>query len=471
MSVTQQAPATRSEHDLIGDREIPVEAYWGVHSLRAKENFDITGTSLSGNPHLITALARVKQAAARANHELGLLDDARARAIDKACEAIANGSLHDQFIIDPIQGGAGTSTNMNANEVIANLALEIMGHAKGEYSFLHPNDHVNLSQSTNDAYPTAVNIATHFATQPLLAAMAVLENSCLAKAKEFRSVVKMGRTQLQDAVPMTVGQEFGGWAVTLREDRDRLAESLSLVTEINLGATAIGTGLNAPAGYAESARAHLAELTGLPLTTSEDLIEATSDVGAFVHLSGVLKRVALKISKICNDLRLLSSGPRAGLNDLQLPAVQSGSSIMPGKVNPVIPEVVNQIAYQVVGYDMTVTMAAEGGQLQLNAFEPVIAHSIGLSLKHLTNGCLTLASRCIDGITVDEDALRRAVENSIGLVTALNPRLGYSSSTSIALEALHSGRGVAELVLERGLLSAEDLNELLKPERLANLSD
>ncbi|HJX78982.1 aspartate ammonia-lyase [Glutamicibacter sp.] len=471
MSETLQAPVTRSEHDLIGDREIPVEAYWGVHSLRAKENFDITGTSLSGNPHLITALARVKQAAARANHELGLLDDARARAIDQACEAIANGSLHDQFIIDPIQGGAGTSTNMNANEVIANLALEIMGHAKGEYSFLHPNDHVNLSQSTNDAYPTAVNIATHFATQPLLAAMAVLENSCLAKAKEFRSVVKMGRTQLQDAVPMTVGQEFGGWAVTLREDRDRLAESLSLVTEINLGATAIGTGLNAPAGYAESARGHLAELTGLPLKTSEDLIEATSDVGAFVHLSGVLKRVALKISKICNDLRLLSSGPRAGLNDLQLPAVQSGSSIMPGKVNPVIPEVVNQIAYQVVGYDMTVTMAAEGGQLQLNAFEPVIAHSIGLSLKHLTNGCLTLAARCIDGITVDEDALRREVENSIGLVTALNPRLGYAASTSIALEALHSGRGVAELVLERGLLSAQDLNELLKPERLANLSD
>ncbi|MHA6968859.1 aspartate ammonia-lyase [Glutamicibacter bergerei] len=471
MSETLQAPVTRSEHDLIGDREIPVEAYWGVHSLRAKENFDITGTSLSGNPHLIIALARVKQAAARANHELGLLDDARARAIDEACEAIANGSLHDQFIIDPIQGGAGTSTNMNANEVIANLALEIMGHAKGEYSYLHPNDHVNLSQSTNDAYPTAVNIATHFATQPLLAAMTVLENSCLAKAKEFRGVVKMGRTQLQDAVPMTVGQEFGGWAVTLREDRDRLAESLSLVTEINLGATAIGTGLNAPAGYAESARGHLAALTGLPLTTSPDLIEATSDVGAFVHLSGVLKRVALKISKICNDLRLLSSGPRAGLNDLQLPAVQSGSSIMPGKVNPVIPEVVNQIAYQVVGYDMTVTMAAEGGQLQLNAFEPVIAHSIGLSLKHLTNGCLTLASRCIDGITVDEDALRRAVENSIGLVTALNPRLGYSASTSIALEALHSGRGVAELVLERGLLSAEDLNELLKPERLANLSD
>ena len=471
MSTTLLSGQTRTEHDLIGDLEIPVEAYWGVHTLRAKENFHITGTTLEGNPHLINALARVKQAAARANHELGLLDAERAQAIDRACEAVAGGALHDQFIIDPIQGGAGTSTNMNANEVIANLALEILGHAKGEYQYLHPNDHVNLSQSTNDAYPTAVNIATYFATQPLLAAMQQLEDSCLAKATEFRTVVKMGRTQLQDAVPMTVGQEFGGWAVTLREDRDRLAESLSLVTEINLGATAIGTGLNAPAGYAEAACRHLRALTGLPLTTSPDLIEATSDVGAFVHLSGVLKRVALKISKICNDLRLLSSGPRAGLYDLQLPAVQSGSSIMPGKVNPVIPEVVNQIAYQVVGHDLTVTMAAEGGQLQLNAFEPVIVHSIGLSLKHLTNGCLTLAERCIDGITVDEAALRREVENSIGLVTALNPRLGYAASTSIAMEALHTGRGVAELVLERGLLSAEDLNELLSPERLANLSD
>ncbi|MGP5382891.1 aspartate ammonia-lyase [Glutamicibacter arilaitensis] len=471
MPETLLSGETRSEHDLIGDLDIPVEAYWGVHTLRAKNNFDITGATLAGNPHLIRALARVKQAAARANHELGLLDADRARAIDQACESIAQGSLHDQFILDPIQGGAGTSTNMNANEVIANLALEILGHEKGEYQYLHPNDHVNLSQSTNDAYPTAVNIATHFATQPLLAAIEVLQASCNAKADQFRTVVKMGRTQLQDAVPMTVGQEFRGWAVTLGEDRARLTESLSLVTEINLGATAIGTGLNAPAGYAEAACRHLRELTGLPLTTSPDLIEATSDVGAFVHLSGVLKRVALKISKICNDLRLLSSGPRAGLNDIQLPAVQSGSSIMPGKVNPVIPEVVNQIAYQVVGHDLTVTMAAEGGQLQLNAFEPVIAHSIGLSLKHLTNGCLTLAEKCIDGITVDEQALRREVENSIGLVTALNPRLGYAASTSVALEALRTGRGVAELVLERGLISAQDLNELLSPERLANLSD
>ena len=469
--IQSQLAATRVEHDLIGDLDIPAEAYWGVHTLRAKHNFDITGTTLSGNPHLIRALAHVKQAAARANRELGLLSAERAEAIDAACERIAAGELHDQFIIDPIQGGAGTSTNMNANEVIANIALEAMGHTKGEYKYLHPNNDVNMAQSTNDAYPTAVNVATHFATQPLLAAMKVLQDSCLAKAKEFRTVVKMGRTQLQDAVPMTVGQEFGGWAVTLGEDRARLEESLSLVTEINLGATAIGTGLNAPAGYAEAACRHLRELTGLPLTTSPDLIEATSDMGAFVLFSGMLKRTAVKLSKICNDLRLLSSGPRTGINEINLPPRQPGSSIMPGKVNPVIPEAVNQVAFEVIGNDLALTLAAEGGQLQLNAFEPVIAHSIGLSLKHLTNGCLTLATRCIDGITVDEAALRREVENSIGLVTALNPRLGYSASTAIAMEALHTGRGVAELVLERGLLSAEDLNELLSPERLANLSD
>ncbi|MFP7366602.1 aspartate ammonia-lyase [Corynebacterium callunae] len=459
----------RSEHDLIGDRDVPAEAYWGVHTLRAAENFRITGHTLADNPHLIEAFARVKQAAARTNNQLGLLDDTRAVAIDAACERVAAGEFNEQFILDPVQGGAGTSTNMNANEVIANVALEILGHHKGEYQYLHPNDHVNLSQSTNDAYPTAVKIATCFAARPLLAAMGELEDACRRKAVEFRDVVKMGRTQLQDAVPMTVGQEFEGWAVTLREDHDRLSESLKLVTEINLGATAIGTGLNAPVGYAEAVCEHLAQLTGLPLSTSPNLVEATSDVGSFVHLSGVLKRVALKLSKICNDLRLLSSGPRAGLNDIQLPAVQSGSSIMPGKVNPVIPEVVNQIAYQVVGYDATVTMAAEGGQLQLNAFEPVIMHSISLSMKHLANGCTTLAQKCIVGITVDEDALRRQVEQSIGLVTALNPVLGYAQSTMIAMEALHSGRGVAELVLERKLLTGAELAELLRPERLANL--
>ncbi|MGJ9403841.1 aspartate ammonia-lyase [Arthrobacter sp. KK5.5] len=461
---------TRTEHDLIGYREVPADAYWGIHSLRAVENFPITGQTLASNPHLVRALAMVKQAAARANRDLGLLDAERSGAIDAACQEIIDGALHAEFVVDVVQGGAGTSTNMNANEVIANRALELLGHARGDHRHLHPNDHVNLSQSTNDVYPTAVNVSTAFAARPLLAALSELEAAFAAKAVEFRTVVKMGRTQLQDAVPMTLGQEFGTYAVTMREDRDRLAESLVLVHEINLGATAIGTALNAPPGYAESARKHLAEITGLPLTTSPDLIEATQDVGAFVHLSGVLKRVALKLSKICNDLRLLSSGPRAGLNEINLPAVQSGSSIMPGKVNPVIPEVVNQIAYQVVGNDVTISMAAEGGQLQLNAFEPIIVHSLSTSMRHLEAGCLTLSRRCVTGITANAEFLRRNVENSIGLVTALNPRLGYSESTSIALEALTTGRGVAELVLERGLLTEAELAELLQPERLANLA-
>ncbi|WP_102159315.1 aspartate ammonia-lyase [Zhihengliuella halotolerans] len=462
---------TRTEHDLIGDRDVPADAYWGVHTLRAVENFPITGQRLSSNPHLVRALAMVKQAAARANRDLGLLDAERAGAIDAACAEIIGGALHEAFVVDVVQGGAGTSTNMNANEVIANRALELLGCAKGDYARLHPNDHVNLSQSTNDAYPTAVNVATVFAARPLLDALEELEAAFAAKGEAFRTVVKMGRTQLQDAVPMTLGQEFRGYAVTLREDHDRLEESLRLVHEINLGATAIGTALNAPVGYAEVARRHLAEISGLELTTSPDLIEATQDVGAFVHLSGVLKRVALKLSKICNDLRLLSSGPRAGFNEINLPAVQSGSSIMPGKVNPVIPEVVSQVAFEVVGNDVTISMAAEGGQLQLNAFEPVIVHSLSKSMAHLAAACTTLSTRCVAGITANADELRRTVENSIGLVTALNPVLGYAESTSIALEALHSGRGVADLVLERGLLTPEQLAEMLRPERLANLSD
>ncbi|ALG83828.1 aspartate ammonia-lyase [Gordonia phthalatica] len=471
MPQTSQTPSVRSEHDLVGDLDVPVDAYYGVHALRAAHNFPITGRPLSTNPALVRALALVKQAAARANRDLGLLDAERAAVIEAAAAEVAAGALHDEFIVDVIQGGAGTSSNMNANEVIANRALELMGHEKGEYRYLHPNDHVNLSQSTNDVYPTAVNVATVFAAQPLLDALARIQEAFRAKATEFRTVVKMGRTQLQDAVPMTLGQEFGTYAVTIGEDRARLAESLRLMHEINLGATAIGTGLNAPVGYAETARAHLADLTGIDLVTSPDLIEATQDVGAFVHLSGVLKRVAIKLSKICNDLRLLSSGPRAGLNEINLPAVQSGSSIMPGKVNPVIPEVVNQVAFQVVGHDLTISMAAESGQLQLNAFEPIIVHSLSESLRHLAAAVDTLTENCITGITANEDLLRRNVEHSIGLVTALNPRLGYAASTSIAMEALHSGRGVAELVLERDLLSADDLAALLRPERLANLSD
>ncbi|MFE0173638.1 aspartate ammonia-lyase [Streptomyces sp. NPDC059002] len=464
---TEPTGAHRREHDLLGDRDVPPDAYWGIHSLRATENFPITGIPISVYPHLIDALAAVKEAAARANEELGLLPKAKADAIAAACREIREGRLHDQFVVDVIQGGAGTSTNMNANEVVANRALELLGHPKGAYDQLHPNEDVNLSQSTNDVYPTAVKIATITAAHGLLRAMAVVQDAFAAKALEFRDVLKMGRTQLQDAVPMTLGQEFSAYAVMLDEDRSRLAEAVELVHEINLGATAIGTGLNAPAGYAETARRHLADITGLPLVTAANLVEATQDCGAFVHLSGVLKRIAVKLSKSCNDLRLLSSGPRAGLNEINLPPVQAGSSIMPGKVNPVIPEVVNQVAFEVIGNDVTITMAAEAGQLQLNAFEPVILHSLAKSITSLRAACLTLAERCVSGITANTEVLRASVETSIGLVTALNPHIGYTAATEIAREALRSGRGVAELVLEKGLLPPERLAELLTPERIA----
>ncbi|MGW7006906.1 aspartate ammonia-lyase [Streptomyces sp. NPDC054933] len=457
----------RREHDLLGDRDVPGDAYWGIHTLRATENFPITGTPISAYPHLINALAAVKEAAARANEKLGLLSARKADAIVAACQEIRDGGLHDQFVVDVIQGGAGTSTNMNANEVIANRALEILGHARGDYRHLHPNEDVNLSQSTNDVYPTAVNIATITAVHQLLDAMAVLREVFAAKAEEFHDILKMGRTQLQDAVPMTLGQEFSAYAVMLEEDQSRLAEAVRLVHEINLGATAIGTGLNTPAGYPEEARHHLSDITGLPLVTAGNLVEATQDCGAFVHLSGVLKRIAVKLSKSCNDLRLLSSGPRAGLAEINLPPVQAGSSIMPGKVNPVIPEVVNQVAFEVIGNDVTITMAAEAGQLQLNAFEPIILHSLSESVTHLRAACLTLAERCVSGITANTERLRSMVENSIGLVTALNPHIGYTAATEIAKEALASGRAVGELVLEKGLLPPERLAALLRPEYVA----
>ncbi|MBM7172405.1 MULTISPECIES: aspartate ammonia-lyase [Streptomyces] len=460
-------PATRREHDLLGDRDVPADAYWGIHSLRATENFPITGIPISVYPQLVDALAAVKEAAARANEELGLLPKAKADAIAAACREIRAGRLHDQFVVDVIQGGAGTSTNMNANEVVANRALELLGHPKGAYAHLHPNEDVNLSQSTNDVYPTAVKVATISAVHGLLRAMSLVQDAFAAKALEFRDVLKMGRTQLQDAVPMTLGQEFSAYAVMLDEDRMRLAEAVELIHEINLGATAIGTGLNAPAGYAETARRHLAEITGMPLVTAANLVEATQDCGAFVHLSGVLKRIAVKLSKSCNDLRLLSSGPRAGLNEINLPPVQAGSSIMPGKVNPVIPEVVNQVCFEVIGNDVTITMAAEAGQLQLNAFEPIILHSLAKSITSLRAACVTLAERCVEGITANTEVLRHSVETSIGLVTALNPHIGYTAATEIAREALATGRGVAELVLEKGLLPPERLAELLTPERVA----
>ncbi|MGK5549828.1 aspartate ammonia-lyase [Streptomyces sp. URMC 127] len=457
----------RSEHDLLGDRDVPAAAYYGVHTLRAVENFPITGTPVSAHPDLVTALAAVKQAAALANRDLGLLDDRKADAIVRACEEIRAGQWHDHFVVDVIQGGAGTSSNMNANEVIANRALELLGHARGEYKHLHPLEDVNAGQSTNDVYPTAVRLSLQFAALRLLEAMDVLREAFAAKAEEFADVLKMGRTQLQDAVPMTLGQEFAAYAVMLEEDRARLAEACALLREINLGGTAIGTGLNAHPEYAELACRHLGSLTGVPVTVAGDLVEATQDMGAFVQLSGVLKRIAVKLSKTCNDLRLLSCGPRAGLAEINLPPVQAGSSIMPGKVNPVIPEVVNQIAFEVIGNDVTVTFAAEGGQLQLNAFEPVIAHSLLKSLTHLRAGCLTLAERCVTGITANREHLARLVGQSIGLATALNPYIGYEQATAVAQEALTTGAAVHELVLAKGLLTEEQLREILHPDNLA----
>ncbi|MDX8481846.1 aspartate ammonia-lyase [Mesorhizobium sp. VK24D] len=454
---------TRIEHDLLGDRMVPDMAYWGIHTLRAQENFPISGQTLASAPRLIQALASIKQAAALANNELGLLDSSRCSAIVAACVEIRNGSLHDQFVVDLIQGGAGTSTNMNANEVIANRALEIIGSSRGEYRHLHPNEHVNMGQSTNDVYPTAVKLASWFGVRNLIDAMALLRGSFSAKAEEFSEILKMGRTQLQDAVPMTLGQEFGTYALMLLEDETRLNEAAALICEINLGATAIGTGITAHPAYAALVRDKLAEITGVPVETAIDLIEATQDCGAFVQLSGVLKRVAVKLSKICNDLRLLSSGPRAGLNEINLPARQAGSSIMPGKVNPVIPEVVNQVAFEVIGNDVTISFAAEAGQLQLNAFEPMIFYSMNRSLTHLTAACLTLDENCVRGITANQDVLRGYVENSIGIVTALNPHIGYHNATEVAIEAHRTGRGVYELVLERGLISKERLDLVLQP--------
>lgn len=457
---------TRREHDLLGERDVPASAYYGVHTLRAVENFPITGTTIAIYPELLHALAAIKRAAAEANHALGLLDKTRMDAIVAACEEIRGGALADQFVVDVIQGGAGTSTNMNANEVIANRALEILGHQRGEYEFLHPNEHVNMSQSTNDVYPTALKLATHIGIVSLIEAMAVLRHAFEAKADEFKDVLKMGRTQLQDAVPMTLGQEFSTYAVMLGEDEERLREAVLLIHEINMGATAIGTGINAHPDYAALVCRHLSQITGIQLLTAPNLIEATQDCGAFVQLSGVLKRVAVKLSKTCNDLRLLSSGPRAGLGEINLPPMQAGSSIMPGKVNPVIPEVVNQIAYEVIGNDITVTFAAEAGQLQLNAFEPIIAHSLFKSVAHLRQGCLTLEAKCVRGITANKEFLRASVERSIGIVTALNPYIGYANATSVAQEAHASGRGVYEVVLERGLLSKEVLDSVLQPEIL-----
>jgi len=453
--------ATRLEHDLLGDYQVPINAYWGVHTARAVDNFPISGVPIGHYRSLIRALAIVKQAAAQANFELGELSGEINEAISKACQEVADGKFDSEFVVDAIQGGAGTSTNMNANEVIANRAIEILGGSKGDYDIVHPLNDVNKSQSTNDVYPTALKLALILEINELLKAMAHLQAAFQGKADEFKDVIKMGRTQMQDAVPMTLGQEFATFSRMTMEDIQRLQETVPLLREINLGGTAIGTGLNAPVGYAQKACLILSKLSGFDFMVAEDMVEATQDAGVFVMVSGVLKRIAVKLSKTSNDLRLLSSGPRAGLDEINLPPRQAGSSIMPGKVNPVIPEVVNQIAFAVIGNDVTVTMAAEAGQLQLNAFEPIMCRALMMSITQLRQGCYVLADACVSGITANVEKLRMSVEQSIGLVTVISPLLGYENATIVAQKALADGTSVREVVLELKLMTAAQFDELL----------
>ena len=457
---------TRKEHDLLGDRNVPEGKYYGIQTLRALENFNISGQAINTFPYILEAMGIVKMAAAKANYDLGLLSKPVADAIIEACNEIINGKLHTSFVVDMIQGGAGTSTNMNANEVIANRALELLDREKGDYKYCHPNNHVNLSQSTNDAYPTAIKIALIKANASLIFVLKELITSFREKGKEFAHIIKMGRTQLQDAVPMTLGQSFEAYAVTLDEEIQRLEQNAKLFLEVNMGATAIGTGINAPKGYSDKCVEYLRDISDMEIVLAGNLVEATQDTGAFVIYSSAIKRLAVKLSKISNDLRLLSSGPRAGLNEINLPPMQPGSSIMPGKVNPVIPEVVNQIAFKAIGNDLTVTLGAEAGQLELNVMEPVIAQSIFESISMLANGMTTLKYKCIDGITANEEHCLNLVKNSIGLVTALNPVIGYEASTQIAKEALETNRSVYDLVLEKELLSEEELNQILAPENM-----
>ncbi len=456
----------RVEHDFLGELVIPNDVYYGVQTFRALENFDISRSKINDVPEFIHALAYVKKAAALTNAELGLLPPELLAPICQACDELLEGKFHDQFPLDCIQGGAGTSVNMNANEVIANRALEIMGHKKGDYQFCHPNNHVNCSQSTNDAYPTAFRIALYTKLVSLNEEIKYLSDGFSEKAEEFKDIIKMGRTQLQDAVPMTLGMEFGGYAKTIREEMSRILVSADLLLEVNMGATAIGTGINSPAGYAELCVQNLCSLTGYNIRLSDNLIEATWDTGDFVLVSAHLKRIATKTSKVCNDLRLLSSGPRCGLNEINLPQMQPGSSIMPGKVNPVIPEVVNQVCFDIIGKDVTVTLAAEAGQLELNVMEPIIAVTLFNGLDRLKKALRTLQDKCVKGITANKEHCRDLVVNSIGIVTALNPFIGYENSASIAREALEKNASVYDLVLERGLLTKEKLDEILSPEHM-----
>jgi aspartate ammonia-lyase len=461
--------ATRLEHDLLGTKALPADAYYGVQTARGLENFHISGVQLRLYPDLIKALAMVKLAAARANADCGTLDPQILAGIEGACREIIDGKLHDQFLLDVFQGGAGTSTNMNANEVIANRALELMGHKKGEYQYCDPHDHVNASQSTNDAYPTALHVGMALGTIRLVAAINELIASFRAKGHEFSPILKMGRTQLQDAVPMTLGQEFTAFGETLAGEVRSLEAVQRVLCEINMGATAIGTGLNAPIGYAQKCTTHLADISGLPVYLAADLIEATQDTQAFVLYSSCMKSLAIKLSKVCNDLRLLSSGPRCGLREINLPPKQPGSSIMPGKVNPVIPEVVNMVSFRVIGSDQTITMAAEAGQLQLNVFEPVIAACIFEAQTMFINAAHTLRVECVDGITANPEVCQHYVDYSIGTVTALNPLIGYERATELAAEAAKSGRGILELVREKRILSDQQIAHVFDPLAMAGL--
>jgi aspartate ammonia-lyase len=456
----------RIEQDLLGSANIDINTYYGIQTWRACQNFNLSGVPLNHFPKFVRALAMVKLASAKANHQLGSLPTKKAQAIFTACEKIIDNQYHEYFIVDMIQGGAGTSTNMNANEVIANIALKSMGEELGDYTKLHPNNDVNMSQSTNDVYPTAVRLAILLSHSDLVNVLISLKDTFYKKGKEFSGIIKMGRTQLQDAVPMTVGQEFNSWAHTLSEDVDKIIQLSEMMTEVNLGGTAIGTGINTDIRYGKRAIKELGKISGFHFIQSTDLVEASSDMGAFVLFSSMMKRLAIKLSKISNDLRLLSMGPRAGLNEINLPPQQPGSSIMPGKINPVIPEAMNQVAYQIMGNDLSISMAAEAGQLQLNAMEPLITYNSLESIRLLSRAMHMLEDRCISGITVNTKHCRQMVENSIGIVTALNPHIGYENSSRIAKIALVEGRSVIDIVREEKLLTDDEINEILTPENM-----
>ena len=459
----------RIEKDFLGERELPDDAYYGVQTLRGKENFHITGRPMSAEPYFVKAFGYVKKAAALANRDLGVLEARIADAIAGACDRLIAGEMCDQFVTDFIQGGAGTSTNMNANEVIANIALEALGYQKGEYQHVNPNDHVNYGQSTNDVYPTAFRLALILRLESYMEALRQLQAAFYAKSKEFEGVLKMGRTHLQDAVPMSLGQEFHGWGTTIGEEVSRIAEVRQLLHEINLGATAIGTSVTAAQGYPGLATRYLSELTGTTFILAGDLVEATSDTGAYVQLSGVLKRTSAKLTKICNDIRLLASGPRCGFNEINLPQMQPGSSIMPGKVNPVIPEVVNQTSFLVIGLDLTVTLAASAGQLQLNVMEPVITFALFSSILTMENAVNSLRLNCVQGITANAEHSRDMVLNSLGIITVLKTTLGYKQCAEIAREGYETGKSLQQIVvMERKLMTQEKWDEVFSFENLIN---